>query len=366
MATAHKNDNKLKLLRSRLNTLVEEARRNEYTLRRFQSLELRLMACESLPDLLRLLLYRTRRSFGWDFTTLLLLDPGFEVLRLLEHACDPGRDLPDLIFASSEAELIAPLGAADRPVLGVYDPRTHGSIFRNPSVRPASIALLPLTRNNRVTGSLNLGSHHGNRFRRHCATDFLQHLAAVISVCLEATVIRERLKRLGLTDPLTGVNNRRFFDQRIREEIAGACHDRGVLSCLFIDIDRFKHINDIHGHQTGDAVLQEVARLIREQLRRADVVARYGGEEFAVLLGQADRRSALEVAQRIRQVVETNDFLPAFAVKIRVSVSVGVATYTPGETPLSTEQIRRRLIDQADAALYQAKREGRNRVICQS
>ncbi|HET8701666.1 MAG TPA: sensor domain-containing diguanylate cyclase [Nitrococcus sp.] len=363
MATAYKYDNSLELLHHQLNTLVEEARRNEHALRRFQSLELRLMACESLPDLLHLLLYQTRRSFSWDFTTLQLLDPGLEVLRLLEHSCAPERDLPDLIFASSATELPAQFDAAHRPVLGAFDPRTHGPMFSNPSGRPASIALLPLLRNNRIIGSLNLGSLHSGRFRRQCATDFLQHLAAVISVCLEATIIRERLKHLGLTDSLTGVNNRRYFDQRIHEEIASVFHSGSVLSCLLIDIDRFKRINDIHGHQAGDAVLQEVARLIRGQLRNSDVLTRYGGEEFAVLLGCVDRRNALEVAQRIRQAIEGHDFGAAGTGKIRVSVSVGVATYTPAKTPLSTEQIRRELIEQADAALYRAKREGRNRVI---
>lgn len=139
-----------------------------------------------------------------------------------------------------------------------------------------------------------------------------------------------------------------------------------LLHRRLIDINRFKRINDIHGHQAGDEVLREVARLIREQLRNTDVVVRYGGEEFAVLLDRADRRNALEMAQRIRQVIADHDFVLAFAVKIWVSVRIGVATYTPGEAPLSTEQIRRKLIEQADAALYRAKREGRNRVISQS
>lgn len=364
MATASDNDNKR--LRRRLNTLVEDARRNERALRRFQSLELSLMGCESLPRLLHLLLYQTRRTFGWDFTALLLLDPGCEVMRLLEHSCDPAWDLPDLIFVSSEAKLVTQFGAARRPVLGTFDTRVHSSAFRNPNLRPASVAMLPLMRNNRMIGSLNLGSRHHNRFSGHSATDFLQHLAAVISVCLETAVMRERLKHLGMTDPLTGVTNRRFFDQRIHEEIAGVFNNRSALSCLIIDIDHFKRINDVHGHQVGDKVLQDVARLIREQLRSSDVVARYGGEEFAALLGQAGRRNAREIAQRIRQVIENHDFGQAHTAKIQVSISVGVATYTPDEAPLITEQIRRQLMEQADAALYQAKREGRNRVISQA
>lgn len=364
MATGPNTGNYIKILRRRLNSLIQEARRNERALRRFQSLELHLMACDSLPDLLRLLLYQSRRSFGWDCTSLMLLDPGFEVQRLLEHSCDPATDFPDLFFLPSEAELIAQIGASHRPVLGGYDPQAHHLTFLHSSQPPASVAMLPLIRNEQPIGSLNLGSHDSDRFRRQAATDFLQHLAAVISVCLETATIRERLKHLGLTDPLTGVNNRRFFDQRLREEIARADREGSALSCLFIDIDRFKAINDAHGHQSGDQVLQKVARLIRAQLRNMDVVARYGGEEFAVLLARADRDNALEIAERIRQSIERHAFMLPLAPKLRVSASIGVAIYRPGETPLISGQIEALLLEQADAALYQAKRNGRNRVIC--
>lgn len=361
VATAHKNNNTLHGLHRRLTRLVGEARRNEHRLKRFQALELRLMACASLPELLRLLLYRTRASFGWDFTTLLLLDPKCEVRRLLERVCDPDRDLPDVIFTATEAELETQLGGAKHPVLGSFDPQSHEATFRQLDRQPSSIALLPLIHDNRLIGSLNLGSRHDGRFERHCATDFLQHLAAVVSVCLETSIIRERLKHLGLTDPLTGVSNRRSFEQHINEAITEAIDTRSAVSCLFIDVDRFKRINDVHGHQAGDEVLRQVACLIREQLRRSDVVARYGGEEFAALLSHADLENALEVAQRIRLKVERHRFISA-GTELRVSVSVGVSTYTPREAPPSVAQIRQKLIEQADAALYRAKREGRNRI----
>lgn len=354
-------NNENALLRQRLDALVGEARRNEHTLRRFQSLELRLMGCESLPELLHMLIYENRAAFGWDLITLVLCDPDFEIRRLLENSGDPHAQFPDLLFVPSEEELKAGYRIATKPMLGTYDPYAHKRLFRNPSPAPASVALLPLVRRGQLVGSFNLGSHDRERFRRQSATDFLQHLAAVISVCIETAGIRERLKHLGLTDPLTGVNNRRFFDQRLNEETARTQRTGSALSCLFIDIDHFKRINDTHGHQAGDEVLQEVARRIREQLRTIDVVARFGGEEFAVLLAHTANDRALEVAERIRGSIETKRFpLPGTET---VTVSVGVATLKPEVMPADIPDCGGRLIEAADGALYQAKNTGRNRVV---
>jgi two-component system, cell cycle response regulator len=120
------------------------------------------------------------------------------------------------------------------------------------------------------------------------ATNFIEWLAAVASVCLENVANNERLKHIGLTDALTGVHNRRYFDQRLREEVDRALRKGQPLSCLLVDVDHFKHVNDKHGHLIGDAVLREVAEQIKDQLRLSDAMARYGGEEFAVLLVQTD------------------------------------------------------------------------------
>ena len=254
-------------------------------------------------------------------------------------------------------------GTIRKPTLGLFDRDKHRPLFLPNHKYPRSVALLPLQRNSYMMGSLNLGSYKSDRFQKDSATDFLQHLAAVLATCLHTAIAHEKLKQAGLTDALTGINNRRFFDQRLEEEISRNKRLESNLSCLFIDIDHFKIINDSFGHDVGDQVLRKVAELLRAQLRSIDVVARYGGEEFAILLGQSGREKAIEIAERIRSIIAETTFKDG-ANKINITVSVGVSTIEFEDTPNEDiKLIGRRLLQQADKALYQAKQKGRDRVI---
>ena len=149
------------------------------------------------------------------------------------------------------------------PYLGRFEPPRHRVLFNEPLHEIASVALLPLSRQGELIGSLNFGSASPDRYAGDYGTDFLERLAEVVAICLESALAKERLKRIGLTDPLTGVNNRRFFDQRCLAEISQAIRYGHPLACLLLDIDRFKRINDTYGHQTGDAVLRGVANDIQ-------------------------------------------------------------------------------------------------------
>jgi diguanylate cyclase (GGDEF)-like protein len=161
-----------------------------------------------------------------------------------------------------------------------------------------------------------------------------------------------------MRDPLTGLYNRRFLDDRLKEELAFAArHQRGV-SALMIDIDHFKEINDAHGHQAGDLVLSALARFLERALRTEDVAARYGGEEFIVVVRDIGHDSALVLADRIRASVQRLH-IPNEEQTIHFTVSVGVATLHPGpgDHPDCSE-----LLQESDQALYRAKSHGRNRV----
>ena len=239
----------------------------------------------------------------------------------------------------------------------------HGwavSTFWN--TRARSIALLPLVRYDELIGSLNLGSKDPERFLEGSATDFLQRLATIVAICLENATNHERLKRVGLTDSLTGVNNRRFFDQRLGEEVARARRSQEPLACLFLDIDRFKGINDTYGHRVGDRVLIEAASLIREQLRSTDVLGRYGGEEFSALLVNATQDKAMEIAERIRSAIEVHRFPWDDGEPLKATISIGVSSLEPGPSSDNASQAEN-LVDRADQALYVAKNSGRNRVV---
>jgi diguanylate cyclase (GGDEF)-like protein len=164
-----------------------------------------------------------------------------------------------------------------------------------------------------------------------------------------------------MTDSLTGLANRRYFDERLREELMRAVRYGVPVACLFIDIDGFKRINDTYGHQTGDRALAVVAACVRQQVRLGDTVARYGGEEFAALL-QGDRDDALTVAERVRLAVERLDLQDDHGQRIALTVSIGVAARRVGGTAAGAVSLGREMIEEADRAMYQAKRNGRNRI----
>ena len=165
-----------------------------------------------------------------------------------------------------------------------------------------------------------------------------------------------KLVELATTDPLTGLLNRRRFMELAREELARAGRYGHHVSLLMLDLDRFKSVNDTHGHQAGDLVLCELARVVQRGLRQVDVMGRIGGEEFAVLMPETDVLQALVAAERLRRAVEASA-VEADEVKINFTVSIGVAQAAPGE-----QTTLRLLFKLADDALYQAKDTGRNRV----
>jgi diguanylate cyclase (GGDEF)-like protein len=168
---------------------------------------------------------------------------------------------------------------------------------------------------------------------------------------------RDRLERLSQIDGLTGLPNRRSFDQRLQEEWARACRNGGTLAVLMIDIDHFKLLNDGLGHQEGDARLRDVARALAGCARRAsDMVARYGGEEFVAILPATDAEQAMQLAEIMRGRVE-DLALPSPAPAGRVTISIGVSC-----TGQPHEEGSEILLSRADAALYEAKRGGRNAV----
>jgi diguanylate cyclase (GGDEF)-like protein len=166
----------------------------------------------------------------------------------------------------------------------------------------------------------------------------------------------EQLKELSNTDYLTGVRNRRSFMERAEIEFCRARRYGTPLAIVMIDVDHFKRVNDDYGHGIGDRILQLVAKILAAEVRRHDVIARYGGEEFAFLLAETNHEQARIMAERCRERIEAAQLLVKRSV-VKVTASAGIAAY-PHEGIQRIEQ----LIDLSDAALYRAKRAGRNRV----
>jgi diguanylate cyclase (GGDEF)-like protein len=173
----------------------------------------------------------------------------------------------------------------------------------------------------------------------------------------------ELYRQLAITDPLTGIFNRRHFYQLAESELQRSCRYCHPSAVLMIDIDYFKRVNDTYGHAIGDQVLQALAGLVREALRSLDIFARYGGEEFIVLLPETDLRAVRPIAERLcRKIAETP--LPIEPNPINITISVGVSAFDPPAKsfPSSKTATLDQLIDLADKALYKAKKAGRNRV----
>jgi diguanylate cyclase (GGDEF)-like protein len=168
------------------------------------------------------------------------------------------------------------------------------------------------------------------------------------------------LEHQNVTDPLTGLYNRRYLDQRTSAEYASARRYHHHLSVLMLDIDHFKQLNDTYGHQAGDLALQFLSGLILDGIREPDIAARYGGEEFTIIAPNTRLNAASELAERVRKRIESHELKLARAGEdrqtIRITVSIGVSELTPDM--VSGEQ----LIQCADQALYKAKHSGRNRV----
>lgn len=195
------------------------------------------------------------------------------------------------------------------------------------------------------------------------ATDFIEHMSAVVGVCLENQLNFEALTRNSLIDSLTGVNNRHFLEQRLDDAITRAHSTIEPLSCFYLGIDDFQQLNDDYGRAVGDQGLIAVATAIRAQLGNNDILVRYTGETFIMLLANTDQAQAQEIAQSIRQVVKEIQFSAADSL-VSLTISIGIAIYkTSGSTQLKPAKVKVNLLGKAGKALDKARAEGTDRVI---
>jgi len=368
-------------LRKKLKALVTQAQKNEFKLQKLQRQELALISAESLPELLDVILQQYRNEYELDYVSILLIDPDYEIRHVIEFMSPGLLKIPTLIFANSHTELENVVIAQTNGINVSSTPDVQKTLFPNfknepylgkcsleckqalfPSINQAaeSVAIVPLIRNHKLIGSLNLASNDDTRFVSGIGTDLIKRLSAILAVCVENAINNEKLKLLGLTDALTGIHNRRYFMQRLDEEVVRGLRQNLPVSCLFIDIDHFKAFNDLYGHSVGDQVLRYVADIIKQQMRMSDVLARYGGEEFSVLLSNTDTYLAQDIAERIRLAISSSilevETLPD---DLRITVSIGCTTMF--NTNISNVQfLGETLLNAADHALYASKGAGRN------
>ncbi|MCW8877612.1 MAG: DUF484 family protein [Kangiellaceae bacterium] len=345
-------------LKTTLQQLLHSAQHNQETQEKFYQLELYFLQADSFQCLMNRVLQELKSKFRLTQVELYLFDPEREVRQLLEEIY--GRlDYENLHYFDNLQHLKALYSSSIKTRLS-QDSGFIKPLFKGFPQQSKSVALLPLTRGNTVIGSLHIGSRDANRFSPQLATHFLQHLASIISVCIESSLNQERYKHLSLVDILTRAKNRRYFFQALAKEISRSVRSEQPLSCLFLDIDHFKKINDSYGHLIGDRALKFIVQKITPLLRRSDVLARFGGEEFTVLLPNTNQQDAYEIADRIREIIETNP-LQTDEHEIPITLSIGYSAWQPkSDVRMTPEEIQNLIINQADEAVYAAKSSGRN------
>lgn len=223
---------------------------------------------------------------------------------------------------------------------------------------PSSFLSLPLVYKDEVLGVMNFGRRGISSFTFQ-DVKMLSLIAGQVVLAIANARLYTRTRELSVKDELTGINNRRYFQNMLQMEWKRALRFHRDLSLIMVDVDHFKAYNDTFGHIQGDQVLKQIGALLKKNLREVDTVARFGGEEFVLLLPDTDKRGAIAVAEKVRLLVEGHSFLTEDRRKTRrITISAGIASY-----PNDVEEMDD-LIDHADIALYRAKEAGRNCIQC--
>ncbi len=350
-------------LHDQMDKLLRFGHENQQILSRNHEMTLKLVGADTLTDLIRHIFVTMKNTAQLDAVSMILLDPKGELNNLATFlGLESGRH--PLLFLPRNMKSFHPsLASLHKPLLGPFCPRQHRGLFAGTSRPPRSIAVIPFRRHHKLTGFVCLGSMDMNRFMPDMATDFLQLQGSIMAICLENVVSQEKLKKISLTDPLTGIGNRRHLEEQLQKTLSLIRRHNGALSCLFIDIDKFKLINDRLGHPAGDEVLKELARRIRGELRNDDIPARFGGEEFVLILPNAEKQDAKAIAERIRLAAASKAFALPEKEFCDVTISIGGYTVSGIESGQSLADLSHFILSQADLALYEAKEKGRNRVI---
>ena len=306
--------------------------------------------------------------------------PGAEAATVTLCLCDPGHELrhlllgdgrtpapPGLLFTDSLVGLAPQLALLHEAWLGAYRAADHALIFPGASGL-RKVALFPLRSRGSTIGSLNLGSTQEADGLQHSEPWLLSHACEVMSVVLERHLDRMRLRRSGLSHPLTGWHTKRYLQARLHEAVSRCQRHGGHVTCVLVDVDRLQAVNDAYGQLAGDHALREIASRIEGQLRASDVAAHVGADEFVVLLSDTSVDLAVPLANRILAAVRAEPVPIGTAQALHMSVSIGLATLPalPTQSGADRKSVSDHLLARAESALYLAKSEGGDRYSIES
>jgi diguanylate cyclase (GGDEF)-like protein len=357
-AFTEEHEKMLTVLGTQAALAIEASRANERLEQRIRQLDalyrITQLASEprDLASLLQSILEITQGAIPEGYCSILLLDQGTRALKL---SASRG-------YTSMAEGLTIALGqgvtgrCAESAQVIVVDDVTQVPDYISGVPGARSEVAVPLLVEGRVMGVLNAESQQPSAYGDdHVRT--LSVIAQQVAVVLRAAQLHEETRRLAITDPLTGLYNRRHFIAQLDDHLRRARRYRETLAVVFLDLDDFKTLNDRFGHNPGDRALQAVAAAMRAWVRDTDEVARLGGDEFAALLLQAEGESAWQVVERLRRTVGEIVLTDREGVRIPMTISAGVAMFPTNGVDAES------LLQRADNALYAAKRQGKDRVV---
>jgi len=253
-------------------------------------------------------------------------------------------------FPISSAETIVGWVASEKKYCFINDTDTQGE--PPPMIRYERCEMaVPLLSKEECVGVIYVGQQKANSFT-HDDLNLLITLANQAAFSITNAQLYEKTRNMAITDGLTGLFTHRIFQEKLQEEIQKAQRYKTTMAVIMVDTDHFKQYNDSYGHPEGDSLLKEICKLLKSYVRGTDIVCRYGGDEFSLILVEADKKTSINTAERIRQAIQ----LRLNQREVKITASIGVACYPEDATN------KEELIKKADAALYKAKGGGRNKV----
>ena len=338
---------------SKIKEIIETLNQNQEIAKKFFEIETSILSILNFKDFLERLLTEIQDkmeiSYAWmslieesDFAEMLQKSATSEIVK--ERTSLIERDI-FLKVINNKTEPI--LVNNDLTAFHVLIPRQYNHHIR-------SLAIAPLTLDGGIIGSLNQGDSSKSRYGPDMDATLLKRLATIVSICLSNVMAHEKLNFLASRDSLTGLLNRRVLEHIVKREFDRAVRYRTPLTVVFLDVDDFKMVNDLYGHDTGDIVLKYVATQLLSMTRASDVVARFAGDEFIIILPNTPVDEASEFATRL-QTFFINHPLDFEGTPIRISVSYGLSHLEDGAYDAMS------LMKKADKMLYRAKMEKNTR-----
>lgn len=310
----------------------------------------------NINQILKSIFQLFKNSLHVDSAQLFLLEPLRKELQLNEKygfsKLKSGKILiPDTKLVERIILTQNPLVMSDVTFTGLND-HLKG---QNPYFTLAGFPLL--TGEKQIIGTLSFFRSTNQNFMRS-EFDFLKRISEEVATCIDRALLFRRTHESTILDELTGIYNRRHFNQTFQTEIKRAERYKRNLSILMIDIDDFKTINDTFGHLKGDEILRAITEIMKENLRKADILSRYGGEEFVVLLPETPLNNGVRVGNKLRKKVQKNFKTTNYQIDHHdVTISIGISNFPlDGYSP-------NKLLETADQRLYRAKSLGKNKTI---